>query len=130
VRSSLASTPSRKSSRIVAPPFGDELLSAIARQVPPLAHEDRRDVELVRDDGEVRAQSEPDAIGRGQIARHRVERRVERGRALARDVPEQVFLRLDVVVERGLLHAQTLREVGQRRALVAALREEPRGDAG
>ena len=58
-----------------------------------------------------------------------VERRVEGGRSLLGDLPEQVFLRVDVVVERRLLDAQLGREVGQGRALVAPLGEEAGGDA-
>jgi len=46
-----------------------------------------------------------------------------------RDLPEQVFLGGDVVVERGLLDAERLGEVSQGRALVAPLGEEPGRDA-
>ena len=61
--------------------------------------------------------------------RDAVESRVEGGGALLRDLPEQVFLRVDVVVERRLLDAELAREVGQGRALVAPLGEEAGGDA-
>jgi len=44
--------------------------------------------------------------------------------------PEQVLLGGDVVVQRRLLDAERLRQIGQRRALVAALREEAGGDPG
>jgi hypothetical protein len=49
--------------------------------------------------------------------------------ALARDRPEQVFLRLDVRVERALLQAECVGEVADGRAVVALLGEEPGGGA-
>ncbi len=49
---------------------------------------------------------------------------------LARDLPEQVGLRLDVRVERALLDAERLGEVADGRAVVALLGEEPGGGAG
>ena len=55
-------------------------------------------------------------------------RRVRRGtprRPSLRDLPEEIFLRVDVVVERRLLDPERLGEVGERRAVVAALGEEP-----
>jgi len=55
---------------------------------------------------------------------------VEGIRALARDLPEQVGLRLDVRVERPLLDAERLGEVADGGAVVALLREEPGGGAG
>ena len=64
------------------------------------------------------------------LFRDGVEARMECLRPLPRDLPEQVLLRGDVMVERRLLHAELRREVGERRALVAALGEEAGGDAG
>ena len=115
---------------LVAAALGDELLAPLALEVAPLAHEDGRDVELLGDDAQVRAQRGPDPLDHRPLVRHRVERGVERGRALARDLPEQVGLRLDVRVERALLHAHRLGEVADRRAVVALLREEAGGGAG
>ena len=82
------------------------------------------------DDREMRAQGEPDPLGRRSVRRDAVETGVERFRALPRDLPEQVLLRGDVVVERRLLHAELVRQVGERRALIAALGEEPGGGPG
>jgi hypothetical protein len=50
--------------------------------------------------------------------------------ALARDVPEQVGLRLDVRVERPLLDAERLRQIADGRAVIALLGEEPGGSSG
>ena len=81
---------------------------------------------MLADDAQVRAQREPDLLRRRQPLRDGVERRVERRGARAGDLPEQVLLRVDVVVERGLLDPERLGEIGQRRAVVAAVGEEPR----
>ena len=66
--------------------------------------------------------------GRGR-RRDAVESGVKGGGAVLRDLPEEVFLRVDVVVERRLLNAELACEVGQGRALVAPLGEETGGDA-
>jgi hypothetical protein len=50
--------------------------------------------------------------------------------ALARDVPEQVGLRLDVRVERALLDAERLGEIADGCAVIALLGEEPGGGSG
>ena len=76
------------------------------------------------------AQRGADPLDDRPFVGHRVERGVERLGALARDLPEQVGLRLDVRVERALLHAERLGEVADRGAVVALLREEPGGGAG
>jgi hypothetical protein len=55
---------------------------------------------------------------------------VERGRALRGDLPEEILLRGDVVVERRLLHSERIGQIGQGRALVALLGEEPGRDPG
>jgi hypothetical protein len=52
---------------------------------------------------------------------------VECLRALARDLPEQVGLRLDVRVERALLDSEGFREITDGGAVVALLREEAGG---
>ena len=44
--------------------LGDEALAPLALEVAPLADEDGGDVELAGDDGEMRAQREPDPLGR------------------------------------------------------------------
>src|SRR5207248_1651393 len=46
---------------LVPPPLGHEPLLPLALEVAPLADEHRRDVELARDDREVRPQGEADA---------------------------------------------------------------------
>src|SRR5439155_22013927 len=68
-------------------------------------------------------------LGRRRVVRNRVERGMEGGGALACDLPEQVGLRLDVVVERALLHAHRGRDVADRGSVVALLGEEARGEA-
>src|SRR5919201_2119808 len=73
------------------------------------------------------AQGEADLLGRAELLGNRVERGVERLGALPGHVPEEVRLRLDVRVERALLHAHRLGEVADRRAVVALLCEEPGG---
>src|SRR5438034_10565487 len=45
---------------LVAPALADDLLAPVALEVAPLAHEDRRDVELLRDDAQVAAQRATD----------------------------------------------------------------------
>jgi len=55
---------------------------------------------------------------------------VERLGALARNVPEEVGLRLDVRVERTLLDAECLGKVADGGAVIALLGEEPGGGAG
>ena len=112
---------------LVAAALGDEALAPLAAQVAPLPDEDRRHVELAGDHREVPAQREPDPLGGGRVLGHRVERGMERLGALAGDVPEEILLGVDVVVERRLLHAERFGQVGERRPLVAALGEEARG---
>ena len=75
----------------------------------------------------MRAQREPDPLRRADVVGHSVERRVEGGRSVPRDVPEQIGLRVDVGVERALLDAHRLGEVADRGAVVTLLREEPGG---
>jgi hypothetical protein len=110
---------------LVPAPLGDELLAARAFEIAPLLDEDGGDVQLLGDDVEVRAQRAAELLGRGERFRDGVERGVERRRPVAGDLPEQVLLRLDVRVQRGLLDAERLREVADRRAVVAALGEQP-----
>ena len=55
---------------------------------------------------------------------------MEGDRAVVRDLPEQVGLRVDVGVERALLDAHRLGQVADRRAVVALLGEEPGRLAG
>jgi hypothetical protein len=55
---------------------------------------------------------------------------MERLSALARNVPKQVRLRLDVGVERPLLDAERLGEIADGGAVVALLGEEPGGGSG
>jgi hypothetical protein len=55
---------------------------------------------------------------------------MERLGALARDIPEEVGLGLDVRVERALLDAERLGEVADGGAVVALLGEEPGGGSG
>jgi hypothetical protein len=69
VRSSRARGPfaeERTEALLVAAPLGEELLAPLALEVAPLADEHRRDVELLRDDAQVRAQREPDLLGARQ----------------------------------------------------------------
>ena len=63
---------------LVAPALGEELVAPFALEVAPLANEDRRDLELLGDDPQVRAQREPDLLGRRQ--RPPARRRGRRGR--------------------------------------------------
>jgi hypothetical protein len=55
---------------------------------------------------------------------------MERLGALARDVPQEVRLRLDVGVERALLDAERLGQIADGRAVIALLGEEPGGGSG
>jgi hypothetical protein len=50
--------------------------------------------------------------------------------ALAGHVPQEIGLRVDVCVERALLHAHRVGEIADGRAVVALLGEEPGGGAG
>src|SRR5262249_306166 len=100
-------------------------LAAVAFEITPLANEDGRDIELLGDDAEVRTEGEPDLLGRRHRLVDPVERRVEGGCTVARDVPQQVGLRVDVRVERALLDAHRLGQIADRRPVVALLGEEP-----
>src|SRR3954465_7292328 len=55
---------------------------------------------------------------------------MERPRALRHRLVEQVLLRGDVRVERALLDAERLGDLADRGAVVALLREQPRGLPG
>src|SRR5437764_69330 len=81
-----------------AAPPGDEALAPLAGERAPLPCEHGGGVELAGDHAQVCAQREPDPLERRR-AGQRVERRVEGLRAGARHLPEEVFLRLDVVIE-------------------------------
>ena len=98
----------------------------LALEVAPLAREHGRDVELLRDDAQVPAQRQPHALDGRRVVGHGVERGVERARALAHRLVEQLLLRAGQRVERALLDAERLRERVHRRAVEPALREEPR----
>jgi len=133
VRSSPSSRPfaeERAEALLVAPPLGEELVRALALEVPPLTDEDGRDVQLLRDNAQMRPQSQPDPSKHRQVVGDLVERRVERRGALPHRLVEQVLLGLDVRVERALLNPERLRQVADRRAVVATLGEEPRSLAG
>src|SRR5207302_5827267 len=120
----------RAESLLVTATLRDELLAPLAVEVAPLSHEDGRDIELLGNDAKMGTQRGLDPIHDRSLVRNRVERRVERGRAFARDLPEQVGLRLDVCVERALLDSEGLREITDRGAVIALLREETGGSAG
>ena len=115
---------------LVASPLAEDLVPALADEVAPLAHEDRRDVELLGDDAQVTPEREPDLLRRRQLVGNDVERGVERGGALAHRLVEEVLLRRDVRVERALLNAHRLRQVADRGPVVALLGEEPGRLAG
>ena len=71
------------------------------------------------------AQREANPVDRRRILRDGVERCVERTRAFAHGLEQELLLRADQRVERPLLHAERLRERVHRRSVEAALREEP-----
>jgi hypothetical protein len=108
----------------------DEAGAALAFEVAPLADEDGRNVELLRDDPQVAAERGPDPLDDRTLVGNLVEGGVERLGAFARDLPEEVGLALDVRVERALLDAERLGEVADRCAVIALLREEAGGGAG
>ena len=114
----------RAETLLIAAALGEELGGALAFEVAPLADEDRCDVELLRDDAQMRSQCEPNPCQNAQVLGNFVQRRMERLRALTHRLVEQVLLGVDVRVERALLDAERLREVADRRAVVAALGEE------
>ena len=103
------------------------LVAVLALEVAPLAGEDGRDVELLRDDAEMAAQREPDALDCRRILRHRVECGVKRARPFPHRLVEELLLRSDQRVERSLLDAERLCERIHRRPVEAALGEQPRG---
>src|SRR6185503_11503310 len=109
---------------LVATALVDDLLEALALEVLPFLDEDRRDVELLRDDAQMGAESEPHLLRRRCVVGNRVERAVEGGRAAAHRLVEQVLLALDVGVERALLHAHRVGQVADRGAVVALLGEQ------
>jgi hypothetical protein len=76
------------------------------------------------------AERHADPLDDRPVVGNLVEGRMERLGALARDVPEEVGLRLDVRVERALLDAERLGEVADGGAVIALLGEEPGGGAG
>src|SRR5207253_8402475 len=96
----------RAEALLVAAALAHDLVAALALEVAPLADENGRDVELLGHHAEVPAQREPDLLDRPGALGNRVERGVESGRALPHRLVEEVLLRLDVVVERALLHTE------------------------
>jgi hypothetical protein len=78
----------------------------------------------------VRTERGADPLDDRAVVGDGVECAVERLRPFARDLPQEVGLRLDVRVERPLLDAERLGEVADRGAVVALLGEEPGGGAG
>src|SRR5581483_7955587 len=117
-------------SLLVPPALGDELLPALALEVAPLANEHGGDVELLGDDAQVRPQRRPDPVDDGPLLGNPVQAGVERRGALARHLPEEVGLRLDVCVERALLDSERLGQVADRGAVIALLGKESSGGAG
>ena len=115
---------------LVAAALGDEAIAPLAFEVAPLAREDGGDIELLGDDAQVRTERCADPLDDRAVVGDGVERAVERLRPFARDLPEEVRLRLDVGVERPLLDAERVGEVADRGAVVALLGEEPGGGAG
>ena len=117
-------------SLLVAPPLAEDLLAPFALEVAPLTREDRRDVELAGDRAQVRPQRETDLLVRGQVVWNRVEPCMESRGPVPHRLEEQVLLGVDPGVDGRLLDAERLREIADRRAVVALLGEEPRGLAG
>src|SRR5262249_36328184 len=115
---------------LVPPPPRQGRAAVAVVQVPPLAREDGRDVELLRDDPQVTAEREPDALDGRRVLRNGVERRVERLRARAHRLEEELLLRPRVRVERSLLHPELLGQVTPRGAVEPSLGEEPGRRAG
>jgi len=76
------------------------------------------------------AECRPDALHDRPFVGHLVERQMERLGALARDVPEEVGLGLDVRVERAFLDPERVGEIADGRAVIALLGEEPGGGSG
>src|SRR5919197_6243743 len=115
---------------LVPPPLAQDLLAPRPFEVAPLLHEDRRDVQLVGHDAQVRPQRKPDLLDRPQLVRDRVEAGMEGPRSLGHRIVEQVMNGVDMGVERSLLDAERLRDLADRGAVVPLLREQPRGLAG
>ncbi len=115
---------------LVPPAVGEEPFRPVALEVAPLADEHRGDVELLRHDAKVRAERKPEPLRGREVVRHRIERGVERPRALLHRLVEQVLLGVDVRVERALLDAERFREVADRGAVIAALGKEAGRFAG
>src|SRR6266550_5979324 len=109
----------------IPPPFGDDLLAALALEVAPLLDEDCRDVQLVGDDLQVRTESQPDLLRRRRLFRDRVEPGVEGASAFGHRLVEEVLLRVDVRVEGAFLDPHRLGEITDRSAVVALRGEEP-----
>ena len=127
----LSAFPEERTDPLLVPPaLGDELLAPLALEVAPFPDEDRGDVELLRNDPQVRTKRGADAVEDGTVLRKRVECGVEGLGALPRHLPEEVGLGVDMGIERAFLEAERLGEVADRRAVVALLREEPGGGAG
>ena len=116
---------------LVASALGDELLAALALEIAPFAHEDGRDVELRR------RRRRGARAARGGCARTRAASAgtpsrpawkasaPSRATSQSRSSFESMWR-----VQRALLHAERLGEVGERRAVVAPLGEEAGGDPG
>ncbi len=120
----------RAEALLVATALGDEKIATLTLEIPPLADEDGGDVELLGDDAEMAAERRADPLDDRPFVGNLVEGHVERLGALARNVPEEVGLRLDVRVERTLLDAECLGKVADGGAVIALLGEEPGGGAG
>ena len=109
---------------------GTDAHTELVLEVSPFLHEDGGDVELLAVYAQVRAQRQPDLLRRPEDVRDRIEAGMERACPFAHRLVEQVLLRVDVRVERALLHSEGLRDFANRCAVVTLLREQPGGLTG
>ena len=133
-RSERSAPRSRRLAQEVAPAFlvasalGAERRPLGPVEIPPLADEDGRHADLLRDDAEVRAQREANPL-EGPASSGTPSSPAWKEAAPSRVISdEELLLRLGERVERPLLDPHRLCEIGHRGAVVAVLREESRRD--
>ena len=112
---------------LVSTALGEDLLAVRVLEVAPFASEDRRHVELLRDDAEMRPQmlSRMRSSG-GKLLRDRVQPGVKRVGAVTHRPVKKLLLRGRQRVERRLLDTHRLGEVAHRGAVESSLGEQPR----
>jgi len=89
-----------------------------------VALEEPEDLAALQPDGDVAVDQFPGSLGSGRLFPAPGDERVQPGEVVLGEAADDVFLRLEVVVERGLGDAKALGDLPQRGPLVPLLSEE------